>query len=66
VWNVGGTVGETNVLGLYRADSERELHGLLAALPLYEWMHVTVTPLYPHPNDPAAEASTAVADGNRP
>ena len=26
-----------------------------ARLPLYEWMRVTVTPLEPHPNDPAVE-----------
>ena len=28
--------GETEVLGLYRADSETQLDGLLGALPLYE------------------------------
>jgi muconolactone delta-isomerase len=27
--------------------------GLLAALPLADWLHVTVTPLEGHPNDPA-------------
>ena len=30
------------------------MDGLLRALPLYEWMRVSVTPLDPHPNDPAA------------
>jgi muconolactone D-isomerase len=40
--------------GLYRADSEAELDGLLAALPLAGWLRVTVTPLQAHPNDPAA------------
>jgi muconolactone D-isomerase len=44
------------VIGLYRADSETELDGLLAALPLADWLRVTVTPLEAHPNDPA-EAS---------
>jgi muconolactone D-isomerase len=42
------------VLGLYRADSRSELDGLLAALPLHDWMQVTATPLETHPNDPAA------------
>ncbi|HWF25629.1 MAG TPA: muconolactone Delta-isomerase family protein [Solirubrobacteraceae bacterium] len=65
VWKVGGAVGASNVLGIYRAESERELDGLLAALALYEWMHVTVTSLYPHPNDPAREVSAAGAEGNR-
>ena len=43
----------TTAIGLYRADSEAELDGLLAALPLADWLHVTVTPLEAHPNDPA-------------
>ena len=40
-------------IGLYRADSRAELDGLLAALPLADWLRVTVTPLESHPNDPA-------------
>jgi muconolactone delta-isomerase len=47
--------GQAKVLGLYRADSEAQLYGLLRALPLYEWMRVSVSPLEPHPNDPAAK-----------
>jgi len=41
---------------VYRADSEAELAGLLGALPLADWLRVTVTPLEAHANDPA-EAS---------
>jgi muconolactone delta-isomerase len=51
--------GENTVLGLYRADGEAELDERLDALPLREWMHITVTPLAPHPNDPAAPARSA-------
>ena len=40
-------------IGLYRAGSQAELDGLLAALPLADWLHITVTPLEAHPNDPA-------------
>ena len=43
----------TTAIGLYRADSEAELDGLLGALPLADWLRVTVTPLAAHPNDPA-------------
>jgi len=43
----------TTAIGLYRADSEAELDGLLAALPLADWLRVTVTSLEAHPNDPA-------------
>ena len=39
-------------IGLYHADSEAELDDLLAALPLADWLHVTVTALEAHPNDP--------------
>jgi muconolactone delta-isomerase len=54
VWKVHVAPGETRILGLYRADSEPELARLLSALPLHEWMRVTVTPLERHPNDPEA------------
>jgi muconolactone D-isomerase len=43
----------TTAIGLYRAESEAELDGLLADLPLAGWLRVTVTPLEAHPNDPA-------------
>jgi muconolactone D-isomerase len=52
VWKRPLSTGETRALGLYRAESETELDGLLSALPLYEWMTVTVTGLEQHPNDP--------------
>jgi muconolactone delta-isomerase len=55
VWKAPAAADETKALGLYRADSETQLCGLLDALPLRDWMHVTVTPLEPHPNDPAAQ-----------
>jgi muconolactone delta-isomerase len=61
VWKRPLPEGETKVLGLYRADTETELHELLRLLPLYQWMHVTVTPLGAHPNDPAAHASAPAA-----
>jgi muconolactone delta-isomerase len=42
----------TTAIGLYRADDVAELDGLLAALPLADWLRVTVTPLEAHSNDP--------------
>lgn len=59
LWKLPLAPGETRVAGLYRADSKLQLDGLLGALPLYEWMHVTITALEPHPNDPAAAGATA-------
>jgi muconolactone delta-isomerase len=43
----------TTAIGLYHADSETELDDLLAALPLADWLRVTVTTLEAHTNDPA-------------
>ena len=43
----------TTSIGVYRADNEAELDDLLGALPLADWLRVTVTPLKLHPNDPA-------------
>ncbi len=54
LWKPPSAPGEIKAVGLYRADTEAELDGLLGALPLYEWMQVLVTPLGPHPNDPLA------------
>ena len=63
IWKPPAAPGETNALGLYRADSEAQLAGLLAALPLYDWMQITVTPLEPHPNDPDPGETVSTATG---
>jgi muconolactone delta-isomerase len=52
LWKPRAAPGESKAVGLYRADSEAQLAGLLRALPLYDWMQIRVTPLEPHPNDP--------------
>jgi len=54
LWKTPGAPGERTAVGLYRAESEAELDGLLRALPLSSWLATTVTPLAPHPNDPAS------------
>jgi muconolactone delta-isomerase len=54
LWGEPVAPGETRAVGLYRADSDAQLDGLLGALPLNDWMHLSVTPLSPHPNDPGA------------
>jgi muconolactone delta-isomerase len=59
LWKRHVATGETHALGLYRVDSRTELDALVGALPLYEWMSVTATPLERHPNDPAAAQRSA-------
>jgi len=55
LWRPPMGPGERKALGLYRADSREQLDALLDALPLSGWMQTTITPLEPHPNDPAGE-----------
>ena len=55
-WKPPVAPAKWRALSLYRAESETELNSLLRALPLYDWMRITVTPLAPHPNDPARVA----------
>ena len=52
LWRPPAGPGQRKAVGLYRADSQVQLGELLGALPLSRWMHVIVTPLAPHPNDP--------------
>ena len=59
LWKSPVAPGETKIIGLYRAESETQLNALLSALPLYKWMETTVTPLGPHPNDPAVTQTTS-------
>ena len=56
LWRPTAAAGDPTALGLYAADSRAELDALLRALPLADWMRVTVVPLAPHPNDPARNA----------
>jgi muconolactone delta-isomerase len=61
LWKPPAAPGETKAVGLYRADSEAQLDGLLGALPLDGWMQVTVTPLEPHPSYPASARASVFA-----
>jgi muconolactone D-isomerase len=61
LWKPPAAPGETKALGLYYADSEAQLTDLLRALPLYDWMNITVTPLDAHPNDPGPPMTGSAA-----
>jgi muconolactone D-isomerase len=54
LWKPPAEPGEWRSLGLWSAASENELKDILATLPLHVWMTVEITPLRPHPNDPAS------------
>ena len=55
LWRVTDVPGRA--VGIYRADNQEQLDGLLGPLPLSDWMHVSVTALEPHPNDPMGRPS---------
>ena len=45
--------GEWRTLGLFAAADDGQLEEVLASMPLRIWRTDEVTPLSPHPNDPA-------------
>jgi muconolactone D-isomerase len=55
LWRPTAAAGDPTAVGLYVADSRAELDALLRALPLADWMQVTVVPLVSHPNDPGRD-----------
>ena len=55
LWRPTALAGDPAAVGLYAADSRAELDALLRALPLADWMQVTVVQLAPHPNDPGRD-----------
>ena len=44
-------------LGLWRAEDDAQLQAILEGLPLHPYAETDVTPLTPHPSDPATSAS---------
>ncbi len=57
LWRPPLQPGEWRTLGLFAADDSSQLEEVLASMPLRVWRTDEVTPLSPHPNDPALAAS---------
>jgi muconolactone D-isomerase len=53
LWRPPLQPGEWRTLGLFAADDRAQLESVLASMPLRVWRTDEVTPLSPHPNDPA-------------
>jgi muconolactone delta-isomerase len=58
LWRPPLQPGEWRTLGLFAADDDRQLDKVLASMPLGIWRTDDVTPLSPHPNDPALSRPT--------
>ena len=56
LWRPPLQPGEWRTLGLFAADDGHQLEQVLASMPLRVWRTDEVTPLTPHPNDPAGRA----------
>jgi muconolactone D-isomerase len=54
LWRPPLQPGEWRTLGLFAAGDEHQLEQVLASMPLRVWRTDEVTPLTPHPNDPAS------------
>jgi muconolactone delta-isomerase len=55
LWRPPLQPGEWRTLGLFAAADDRQLEEILASMPLRVWRTDEVTPLSPHPNDPARQ-----------
>jgi len=53
LWRPPLQPGEWRTFGLFAAADARELEEALASMPLRVWRTDEITPLAPHPNDPA-------------
>jgi muconolactone delta-isomerase len=61
LWRPPVQLGEWRTLGLFAAADDGQLAEVLASMPLRVWRTDEVTPLSPHPNDPAPEHPAAPA-----
>jgi muconolactone delta-isomerase len=57
LWRPPAGPGEWRALGVWRAEDATEMQAVLESLPLYDWFTLEITPLSPHPNDPAIVTS---------
>lgn len=53
LWRPPLQPGEWRTLGLFSAEDPHQLDEVLTSMPLHIWRTDEVTPLSPHPNDPA-------------
>jgi muconolactone D-isomerase len=60
LWRPPLQPGEWRTLGLFSADDGDQLEQILVSMPLRVWRTDEVTPLSPHPNDPALAQSQPV------
>jgi muconolactone delta-isomerase len=65
LWRPPHQPGEWRTLGLFAANDGAHLEGVLQSMPLRIWRKDDVTPLSPHPNDPARHSERAKSISSR-
>ena len=61
LWLLADWPDGSRALGLWRADDAAQVRTLLDSLPMAPWLTEEITPLTPHPSDPAAPGSRPAA-----
>jgi muconolactone delta-isomerase len=66
LWRPPLQPGQWRTLGLFAADDSAQLEDVLASMPLRVWRTDEVTPLSPHPNDPARQTEMPRSPASQP
>ena len=66
LWLVAGWPDGSRALGLWRAGDAAQVRTFLDSLPMAPWLTEEITPLSPHPSDPAAPGSRPAAAQSGP
>ena len=61
LWLVAGWPDGSHALGLWRARDAAQVRTFLDSLPMAPWLTEEITPLVPHPSDPAVPGSRPAA-----
>jgi muconolactone delta-isomerase len=61
LWLLPAWPDESHALGLWRSQDTVHMRAILDSLPMAPWLTEVITPLTPHPSDPAAAGSRPAA-----
>jgi muconolactone delta-isomerase len=61
LWLLPRWPDESHALGLWRSQDTEHVRAMLDSLPMAPWLTEGITPLSPHPSDPAAAGSRPAA-----
>jgi muconolactone delta-isomerase len=57
LWLLAAWPDGSHALGLWRAQDGAQMRAILDSLPMAPWLTEQITPLVPHPSDPAVSGS---------